>query len=283
MEKDKWTTHDVIQVHLGESHRYCCGDNLRNEILFLSVMVFVFVSGIAIGIYFGVPVAKFNEINTETVFNNTFKEKQLEDYKIFSQSQIKLLAVDQEGNGVVTNLTVRAVPGEGSVLVDVKSLLFWIDTQQSIQTSRKVAEDYIGRASKNVDIIYTIDIPNASIVGGPSAGAAFAIATIAALENKTLRNDTVITGTIEPDGSIGRVGGILGKGKAAKEAGYKRFLVPEGESEYVEYRKEEKCSSHGSLRICNIQYKPVQINVSKEIGIDVIEVSNIEEAVKYFL
>ncbi|MCD6398346.1 MAG: hypothetical protein J7L08_00305 [Candidatus Aenigmarchaeota archaeon] len=256
---------------------------MRNEFLFLSIVVFVFVSGVAIGIYFGVPTAKFNQINDETPFNNTFKEKTLEDYKIFSQSQIKLLAVDQEGNGVVTNLTVRAVPGKGSVLVDVKSLLFWIDTQQSIQTSREVAEKYMGKISKNVDLTYTIDIPNGSAVGGPSAGAAFTIATIAALENKTLRNDTVITGTIESDGSIGKVGGVLEKGKAAEKAGYKRFLVPKGESEYVEYKKEEKCSSHGSLRICNIEYKPVKINVGKEIGMDVIEVSNIEEAAKYFL
>jgi len=281
MEKGNRTTCGVVHVHPGEFHQFnTYGDNLRNELVFLIVIFTVFLFGLIVGIYFDDPIVNFdNEINTQ----EESAIPSLSEYEIFSQSQTKLLAVDQEGNGVITNLTVRAVPGEGRVLVDVESLLFWIDTQQSIQTSRKVAEDYLGEIEKNLDLTYTIDIPNASIVGGPSAGASFAIATIAALKNESLREDTVITGTIEEDGSIGAVGGVLEKGMAAKEAGYTNILVPEGQSKYKEYGKEEECEKYGSLRICNIEYKPIEIDVEKEIEIDVTEVSNINEAVEYFL
>jgi len=239
----------------------------------------IFSFGFAFGIVFQEPVAsEGNEECIEEVKNIPF-----ENYNIFSEVKTKLVAVDSEGNGVVTNLTVRAVPGNGRVLVDVESLLFWIDTQQSIQTAKEVAENYIGEESKNLDLTYTIGIPNTTLVGGPSAGAAFTIATIAALENKTLRNDTVITGTIEPDGKIGEVGGIIAKGKAVKDSGYKYFLIPKGQGEYIEYKKIQNCEKHGYLKVCSINYEPVEIDVEKELGIDVIEVSTINDAVKYFL
>jgi len=252
---------------------------MKENIVFILIVLVIFSFGFAFGIVFQEPVAsEENEECIEEVKNIPF-----ENYNIFSEVKTKLVAVDSEGNGVVTNLTVRAVPGNGRVLVDVESLLFWIDTQQSIQTAKEVAENYIGEESKNLDLTYTIGIPNTTLVGGPSAGAAFTIATIAALENKTLRNDTVITGTIEPDGKIGKVGGIIAKGKAVKDSGYKYFLIPKGQGEYIEYKKIQSCEKHGYLKVCSINYEPVEIDVEEELGIDVIEVPTINDAVKYFL
>ncbi|MCD6367971.1 MAG: hypothetical protein J7L45_02690 [Candidatus Aenigmarchaeota archaeon] len=264
---------------------------MREEIIFASVLTFVFLVGYISGAYFGsIPQVSFeyqghNSNQIKPVVNHTIilPNKTLEEYKIFSQVKTHLVAVDQNGNGVVTNLTVRAVPGKGKVLVDVESLLFWVDTQQSIQLAKRIAEKYLGKNITNLDLTYTIDIPNATIVGGPSAGGAFTVATIAALENKTLRNDTIMTGTIEPDGSIGKVGGILAKARAAKEAGFKRILVPKGQANFIEYGKDEHCERYGSLTVCNVVYKPIKVDVGKEIGINVIEVSNITEAVKYFI
>lgn len=252
---------------------------MREEVIFVGVMITVFVSGLFVGIYFqdpGVKIGKEREIEQK-------KSKELEDYKVYSKAGTKLVAVDQKGNGVLTNLNVRAVPGDGRVLVDVKSLLFWIDTQQSIQKAREVAEEYLGKESKNLDLTYAIDIPNASVVGGPSAGAAFTLATIAALQNKTLDKDVVITGAVNEDGTIGKVGGIIGKARAVKEGGYNTFLIPEGQKEFTEYGKEEECHEYGSMRICDIDYKKIEVNVEEEVGIDVEEVSNIEEAANYFL
>ena len=61
---------------------------------------------------------------------------------------------------------------------------------------------------------------------GPSAGTALAVMTYAALENKTLRNDTVITGTIDYVGNVGAVGGLYEKAKGAAEMGATYFITP---------------------------------------------------------
>jgi len=82
------------------------------------------------------------------------------------------------------------------------------------------------------DILISFVI-NGTVIGGPSAGAATTIATIAALEGKTVRLDYVLTGTIEEDGSIGQVGGVFDKAVAAEKHNITRFLVPYGQKTVV--------------------------------------------------
>lgn len=195
---------------------------------------------------------------------------------------IYIPAVDSRGNGVATTLVVEAKPGTGRVLVNVNQLLFWVDTQQSIQVAKKVAQDFTHANFSKLDLVYSIET-NASLIEGPSAGAALAIATIIAVENKTLNRSVMITGTINEDGSIGQVGGIIPKAKAAKEVGATLFLVPEGQGTEVNYVPEEKCEKIGSFTFCTTTYKKVKENVAKSIGINVKEVSNIEDALKYFV
>jgi len=195
---------------------------------------------------------------------------------------MKIPAVDSEGNGVVTRLKVEEKPGEGRVLVDINQLLFWIDTQESIRVAQRVAQNYTQLDLSKVDLIYAIEA-NASVIGGPSAGAALTIATIALLENKTLRQDVMITGTIEPDGSIGPVGGIIAKAEAAKEAGIKLFLVPEGQAVQTYFKPVEHCERFGPITYCRTEYKAERINVSEKVGIEVKEVENVGEALDYFL
>src|SRR3989344_6741445 len=99
---------------------------------------------------------------------------------------MKLPAVNQEGVGVTTILSVEAMPGNGRVLLDIDDLLFWADTEHSMRKARIVAGNVSGINVDDYDIIYNIDA-NASLIGGESAGAALTIATIAALQNKSLK------------------------------------------------------------------------------------------------
>jgi predicted ATP-dependent protease len=46
-------------------------------------------------------------------------------------------------------------------------------------------------------------------VEGPSAGAAFAVSVAASIRGDRLRSDSVLTGTLLPDGGVGPVDGIL--------------------------------------------------------------------------
>jgi len=69
---------------------------------------------------------------------------------------------------------------------------------------------------------------NLANVGGPSAGLMFSLAVIDKLTTGNLAGSKFIagTGTIKPDGEVGRIGGIVHKMSAARDAGATVFLVP---------------------------------------------------------
>ncbi|MCD6403463.1 MAG: hypothetical protein J7K98_04005 [Candidatus Aenigmarchaeota archaeon] len=196
--------------------------------------------------------------------------------------EIKIPAVDNEGNGVMATLKVEVIPGRGRALTNINQILFWVDTQHSIRTALRVAQNITKVDLSKYDVIYSIET-NASVIEGPSAGAAITIATIAALTNKTLNKNVTITGTINHDGSIGPVGGIVAKGKAAKKYGMKLFLVPLGQSYQTVYQEVKHCEKYGFMTFCTTEIKPKKVDVAKEIGIEVREVENVQEALKYFV
>ena len=197
-------------------------------------------------------------------------------------SVIKAPAVDNNGNGVVTLLKVEALRGSGRVLVDIKNLLFFVDTQSSMQTAKDVAENITHTNSSNVDLIYSIDTP-ASVIEGPSAGAALTIATVAALENKTLNPHVMITGTINEDGTIGQIGGVVAKAEAAKSVGATLFLVPTGQGMQTVVKPVTTCSFVGNLKYCQTIYQTENTNTQLVPGIEIREVGTIQEALKYFV
>jgi len=198
-----------------------------------------------------------------------------------SYTSIVIPAVDEEGNGLTTVLTVQIVPGDGRVLANIDKLLFWTDTQNSIRTSSKVASNITGVNLSNYDIIYTITT-NATSVEGPSAGTALTIATIAAIWKKDIDQRVFITGAINHDGTIGPVGQVLEKAKAAKDAGARLLLVPLMQSQEITYETRKYCEQIGPAQICTDEKVPQKVNISEEVGIKIIEVNDVQEALKYF-
>jgi PDZ domain-containing protein len=77
---------------------------------------------------------------------------------------------------------------------------------------------------------FRVDIDSGQ-VGGPSAGLAFTLAILDALTPGELTGGVpiAVTGTINPDGSVGPVGGVSQKTVAVKRAGAKLFIVPSAE------------------------------------------------------
>jgi len=191
-------------------------------------------------------------------------------------------AVDQEGRGVATILQVQVVPGTGKALVNIDKLLFWVDTQDSIRTARAVAEKVIGKNISRYDIVYTI-IANASVVEGPSAGASLTVATIAALQGRKTDSSVMMTGTINHDGVIGPIGGVLEKARAAKEIGADTFLVPVGQSVEITYERRRHCERIGIADYCTIETVPKKRSIEDEVNITVVEVADINDALNYFL
>lgn len=78
-------------------------------------------------------------------------------------------------------------------------------------------------ADPNVKIIY-----NVGDIGGPSAGLMLSLAVVDRLTPGNLANGEFIagTGTITPDGTVGRIGGITHKLEGARDDGATIFLVP---------------------------------------------------------
>ncbi|HKP00087.1 MAG TPA: S16 family serine protease [Nitrospiraceae bacterium] len=64
---------------------------------------------------------------------------------------------------------------------------------------------------------------------GPSAGAAMAVGFIAMFKGDHVQRGIALTGTFEPGGQIGPVGGIPDKIRAAAREGYGTVLVPRGQ------------------------------------------------------
>jgi len=204
------------------------------------------------------------------------------------EASIDIVAVKQQGEaGVLSTANVEVVSGKGRVLFSLNPFAE-PDTQQSAETAAAVAQQYTGKSLVDRDVIYSIENAGAPLVGGPSAGAALTVATIAALEGKAVRPDAVMTGTINADGTIGQIGGVIEKAAACAEAGKKLFLVPEGQSVLTYYRQQVTEQKQGFITIQRIRYVPAAINLndySEEQGwnLEIKEVSNIQEAAALML
>ncbi|AIY89654.1 S16 family serine protease [Geoglobus acetivorans] len=198
----------------------------------------------------------------------------------YTEKQIKAVAVvSGENKGATIDISVIVTPGTGRVFVSV-SPFTEIDMQGSAQLAALTACDLTGNDFLKHDFFYTIEAKS-TIVGGPSAGAVMTIATIAALENLTLRKDVYMTGMIYPDGSIGPVGGIKYKLEAAAENGAKIFLIPKGQR-YEKVLETEKAQK-GPFIIVNTETKTVDlVKYGQSLGVKVVEIENITEALKYY-
>lgn len=64
---------------------------------------------------------------------------------------------------------------------------------------------------------------------GPSAGGVMTVGFAALLKGDRIRRGIALTGTISKDGTIGPVGGIPDKIRAAAREGYRTILIPQGQ------------------------------------------------------
>ncbi len=189
--------------------------------------------------------------------------------------------------GVISTITVTIQNnGNGHVFVDTLPLT-QIDMQGSARLAVKVASALIKNDENCTvnpsDYDYFFVVRTSSpIIGGPSAGAVMTLATISLLENWTLNEKTVMTGMINPDGSIGPIGGIPYKIDAAHSVGATRFLIPKGQGTYTELVREIITEDGWPT----IRSRTVTTNMAdyamENYGMEVDEVSDINDALRYF-
>lgn len=152
--------------------------------------------------------------------------------------QVVALAVAEDASGtfVGVHATVEAqalAGGSGQVFVSTKPLA-QTDMQGSARLASRVAAATLGVEWSEYDFLVSFR-SDSTVIGGPSAGAVMALALTTALHNLLEPNTPWVldasvagTGTINPDGTIGPVGGIPAKAEGAKAAGIQHFLYPAG-------------------------------------------------------
>ncbi len=143
---------------------------------------------------------------------------------VFAQSSIKVPAVDSSGKGILTSVEASVKPGSGAVYLDVEPFIS-VETQESAKLAVKIAGEQAGIDTRFYDVFFKV-VANTELIDGPSGGAAFTLLAYAEFAGKQIRSDFSSTGTIEPDGSIGPIGGVLEKAYAARDNKLKVFAVP---------------------------------------------------------
>ena len=186
-----------------------------------------------------------------------------------------------ELTGVATEFVITVAPGSGHVYIETWPLAE-VDMQASARLATQVAGRVLQVDMSKYDVFIQVHA-DTSIIGGPSAGATMTVGIIAALMGWDVNPKVMMTGMINPDGSIGPVGGILEKASAAHQAGAEVFLIPEGQR--IQYVQEtQKKEIGGIIQIINTKTQPVDVvEYAKERwGLTVVEVKDIYEAVYYF-
>ncbi|NJD77128.1 MAG: hypothetical protein FIB08_08565 [Candidatus Methanoperedens sp.] len=184
-------------------------------------------------------------------------EKDIINLTTVARSQYYVMAVDDNDKGHVIPLEVIIKSGKGNLYPNIANVRIDETLQSSVQTATLVARQITLTSLADKDVQINIESPDESqgvIISGGSAGGAITLATIAALQGKTVRKDVLITGTIREDHSIGRIGAAREKALAAKDAGAVLFLVPPGQKSEI-----------------------------GDAGIEVREVATIEDAMVYAL
>jgi len=172
--------------------------------------------------------------------------------------------------GSVSNVSIIAAPGgTGHVFVDTQPLA-QVDAQGSARLAVRVASAVTGIPLQEHDYFFVIRT-EAPVIGGPSAGGILTVGTIAALEGWPVNASVMMTGTINPDGGIGPIGGLLEKISAAAAEGATLFLFPEGQEEVAPL-----------TRSGAPQGAPVQVaDHCARLPIRCVAVATVEDAVRY--
>lgn len=183
--------------------------------------------------------------------------------------------------GALIDVSVEVRPGKGRVLVQTTPLM-GVVFQDAANTAVFVAQGQTNMSLTGTDTIFSItaDQPIPA-VDGPSAGALMTLLTISALENSTLDDSVTLTGTIDSEGNVGPISGVIEKAEAAKAGGKTLILLPRENDQLVSYTYVQR----GAGPFTIIERKPEFIDteeyIEENVGIDVEFVDTIEDVVEY--
>ena len=146
---------------------------------------------------------------------------------------IPVLTVRSDGRNVISGSgklqkcpfsffeTTNATPVRVSIMEDVPS-----GAGNSMRASVWLAVTTAALALNRDLSGETINFETSGYVDGSSAGGMLCLAVMSAIDGRTFPDDFAMTGTIMADGTVGAVGGVAEKIRAASKAGVKRLCIP---------------------------------------------------------
>jgi hypothetical protein len=130
-------------------------------------------------------------------------------------------------DGGSATLIVRVRPSaDGELRIGILEDRFFGhgDMERAAYWMAGIISGLVTRRPMNWRIVYQ----HQGYIDGPSAGGLMTVAVLSAVLDQPLLPGVTMTGTINPDGTIGQVGGVYYKLLAAKRAGMKKVLIPAG-------------------------------------------------------
>lgn len=186
--------------------------------------------------------------------------------------------------GSILKITVEIRDGTGLVLVNT-AIPTGVDFQSSAHTAVMVAQNVTGIDLSKKDVIFSVSSGNnqdLQAVDGGSAGGAMTVLLVSELLGKQINNQVLMTGTIQPDGTIGQIGEADVKADAAGQYGAKIFLVPQGQAVSTVQNCSEKNEGPITYQTCTTEQEPLSPLMESKYGMKVIEINTIQDALKYF-
>jgi len=164
---------------------------------------------------------------------------QLADGENYTRS-ITIVGVEKStGEGMLATLEVGLMAGQGRLLINVPP---WEneDTQQSFLDAKEAAAHWsileTGQSLEQVDVIVSLEnLSEETTIAGPSASAAMAVALVAMIraseniEPNQVREDAVVSASIDSTGVLMPVGGIRTKYEKVRAGGFSLFIVASGQ------------------------------------------------------
>ena len=184
------------------------------------------------------------------------------------------------GGGMV-NITVEVAPGKGRVLVQTTPLMGTV-FQDAANHAVAAAASHSGVDLSGTDVIFSIrSAEEVSEIDGPSAGAAMAALLVSVLEDFQINESVTVTGTIDENGNIGAIGGVLEKAEAAYRSGKTILLLPRENNQVIGYREEVRLL--GNLKV--VRQLPVAMDaqtcIQETLGIQVRYVETLDDLLTY--
>ncbi|MBU0514696.1 MAG: hypothetical protein KJ621_07980 [Proteobacteria bacterium] len=173
-------------------------------------------------------------------------------------------------DGGSAELTVHVRPSmDGELRIGIIEDRFFGhgDMERAAYWMAGILAGLVTRRPMNWRIVYQ----HRGYIDGPSAGGLMTVAVLSAVLDQPLLPRVTMTGTINPDGTIGRVGGVYYKLLAAKRAGMKTVLIPAG------MKWERKCGRPRK----GYMFTGARVDLferAKSLGLKLIPVRDVHEA-----